>query len=912
MKFGQSLNDGSIPEWKDQYVDYKVGKKQIKKVAFLHKQLAEDRTSDVTPLLESLSHEGGTIPGLSLGHGAVPPPKNDETSSKRRASLFNLSMKSVKNKKEEFLIERSTFLQWLSSELSKVDGFYVEKEKDVYERFLVLEDQFYQLKDHKLELSRRVDKVPRARKSEPINLAVTGWRNIVKNTIDHLNKYDFPSLPSTGFLKTWKASRGRQNSFSLSMASSVETADFDPNYRENQIRNGQLRVDSNIDDDIDLIESDSDNQQDFSREEPSTAAQAKRSRRRDYVRKKHFGVPYYYAKTQLKKALIEHYRAISLIRSYKEMNRTAFRKITKKYDKALDAKVSESFMKKVDDESYFQNSTVLDTISSRIEDLFLTFFESDTLDRKHSLERLRSATYVYNNADVRLPLFYKTVFLSGIYIGIGAPLFVIGLYKALEKTLGGELPEGKSLLQIWGGYFLVNMAFLFIGINMMVFEAFKINYKFIFEFNLTTALDYKQFFMLPSFAFGLLGLLGWFSFQDFWPSKFPGRDWPLIFLGVMLLIFLNPTSRMFGASRKWLQIAIWRLMCSGFYPVEFRDFFLGDILCSLTYSMGNLYFFFCLYTSEWRKFLGGGSPPSLTKCGSSHSRAMGFLSTLPSIWRFLQCLRRYMDSGDAFPHLANMLKYLISIAYYALLSNWRIERKSSNRAIFIVIACLNSILSSAWDIVMDWSLGQVQSKHFLLRDHLFYEKPAYYYTAIIMDVILRFQWIFYAFFSNQIQQLAVTSFCIALAEIFRRFIWVFFRLENEHCTNVILFRASRDSPLPYRLPVKVERAIKKLVATKYGPHEFVESDARSSIEQPPSQGRTTSYSTETNSMRHKRRDGESLSKASSEHPNELLRRRSTLANISNALNKAHIKDFQRKKYNVQLDESDEDEEEADE
>ena len=136
-------------------------------------------------------------------------------------------------------------------------------------------------------------------------------------------------------------------------------------------------------------------------------------------------------------------------------------------------------------------------------------------------------------------------------------------------------------------------------------------------------------------------------------------------------------------------------MCSGFYPVEFRDFFSATYCVRWLYSMGNLYFFFCLYTSEWRKFLGGGSPPSLTKCVvPSHSRAMGFLSTLPSILAFLlQCLRRYMDSGDAFPHLANMLKYLISIAYYALLSNWRIERKSSNRAIFIVTACLNSILS---------------------------------------------------------------------------------------------------------------------------------------------------------------------------------------------------------------------------
>jgi len=30
----------------------------------------------------------------------------------------------------------------------------------------------------------------------------------------------------------------------------------------------------------------------------------------------------------------------------------------------------------------------------------------------------------------------------------------------------------------------------------------------------------------------------------------------------------------------------WRLLFAGLYPVEFRDFFLGDMFCSLTYAMG--------------------------------------------------------------------------------------------------------------------------------------------------------------------------------------------------------------------------------------------------------------------------------------------------------------------------------------
>ena len=29
----------------------------------------------------------------------------------------------------------------------------------------------------------------------------------------------------------------------------------------------------------------------------------------------------------------------------------------------------------------------------------------------------------------------------------------------------------------------------------------------------------------------------------------------------------------------------WRLLLAGLYPVEWRDFYLGDMFCSLTYSM---------------------------------------------------------------------------------------------------------------------------------------------------------------------------------------------------------------------------------------------------------------------------------------------------------------------------------------
>lgn len=86
----------------------------------------------------------------------------------------------------------------------------------------------------------------------------------------------------------------------------------------------------------------------------------------------------------------------------------------------------------------------------------------------------------------------------------------------------------------------------------------------------------------------------------------------------------------------------WRLFWAGLYPVEFRDFFLGDMYCSLTYAMcvsthnhtpshgtassnrcQNIELFFCLYANSWE------NPQN---CNSSHSRLLGFFAALPPIW----------------------------------------------------------------------------------------------------------------------------------------------------------------------------------------------------------------------------------------------------------------------------------------
>jgi len=170
--------------------------------------------------------------------------------------------------------------------------------------------------------------------------------------------------------------------------------------------------------------------------------------------------------------------------------------------------------------------------------------------------------------------------------------------------------------------------------------------------------------------------------------------WPVILIGLAVGTLFLPAPYFYQRSRGWFLYSNWRLLLAGVYPVEFRDFFLGDMFCSLTYAMGHLELFFCLYARHWNE-------PAM--CNSSHSRLLGFFTTIPGIWRALQCLRRYYDTRDVFPHLVNCGKYGFTILSGMGLSLYRIDKTTEMLALYIVFATVNSIYCSIWDVIMDWS-----------------------------------------------------------------------------------------------------------------------------------------------------------------------------------------------------------------
>lgn len=119
-------------------------------------------------------------------------------------------------------------------------------------------------------------------------------------------------------------------------------------------------------------------------------------------------------------------------------------------------------------------------------------------------------------------------------------------------------------------------------------------------------------------------------------------------------------------------------------------------------------------------------------------------------------------------------------------------RSSTCGSIFSSI--LSSCYSYIWDIRMDWGLFETNTGEYtLLRDEIVYSSTTYYYIAIIEDFVLRFGWALSLSLTEMgyIHGDLMVSVLSPL-EVFRRFIWNFFRLENEHLNNCGKFRAVRD------------------------------------------------------------------------------------------------------------------------
>lgn len=436
-----------------------------------------------------------------------------------------------------------------------------------------------------------------------------------------------------------------------------------------------------------------------------------------------FRLPKQFEKRKREKNIQEFLHAVISIKRFRELNYTGLMKLSRKYDKIYPSeRFHESFAKKVND-SYFNKSKRIDDVYKAVKELYKNVFAKDDPDK---------ARTVFRKLKSRSKTDPGISYLSGVLGGMSVMLMCMMDFQKKQKDM--ELFFALVLFQY--------SAFLF-GLCFVVFKRFYINYKFIFNFDVCSSLDSGKYLFLVSLFIFVNTLGTWINtkllhFDPYW----------MVFIQLMALV--APHKIFHYNSRFYFLSVFSKITILPLSFVRFRHFYFADVGQSLTFCFKRLLFYgTCL---DWR--------------------IEGFINSFFSIIRLLQCLRRYRDTRLRFPHVANAIKYILSILAGISIPLYEHMRTEEFLAYKITILSISSVCSCAWDVFVDWGI---------VRDKIMYPRCSYS-CGVVFNIVCRFFWTLMFFFN-------ISPFWAAFVEISRRFVWTVFRIEFEHLNNCSEFKS---------------------------------------------------------------------------------------------------------------------------
>ncbi|KAL9424211.1 hypothetical protein AB3S75_036151 [Citrus x aurantiifolia] len=762
MKFGKEFKKQKVPEWIDAYMDYS-GLKQILREIMLHK-LSTQPPTPVRAIKQKLKLHR-TFSGLHaksrdfVSQGDIEDQVIDVEALPRDGSGHFYRTNFLRQSEAGGEIEEM-FFEKLDQELNRVNKFYKDKVEAVMSEAAELNKQM----DALIALRIKVD----TKNASPDNATAvplrTSTRTLASDCTDLAIGVDTSNNYQEGEL-----TGGPE-------VSEVTTANCSSNCKEeeNKCEDHSLEILEHVKINNTL-------------ETPRSTLKGvfKDSKddelrfRKEELRK---------VEGQLRVVFIEFYQKLRLLKNYSFMNLAAFSKIMKKYDKITSTRASRSYMKIVDN-SYLGSSDDVTSLLEKVETTFINHFSNS--NRKDGMKSLRPKEKKERHG---------VTFLSGFFSGCSIALLIAVILRIEARDLMDKKEGASYLVNIFPLYSLFAYAILHMlmyAADIYFWRRYRVNYPFILGFKQGTVLSYREVFLLST-GLAVLALSSFLAnlHLDMGSRTEHYRKLtelvPLFSITIVIVIIFCPFDIIYRSSRLFFIKSATHCFCAPLYKVTLPDFLLADNITSQVQAIRSIELYICYYGL-------GESSQRQSKC-HTHGiyNAFYFIVAIVPFWlRFLQCLRRLCEEKDAV-HGWNGLKYLLIIIAVLIRTAFELKKGTTWFVLALASSAVAVAMSTYWDIVVDWGLLRRKSKNTYLRDNLVISNKSVYFAAMVLNIVLRVAWmqLVIEFNLHSLQKMAITTI-ISCLEVFRRGIWNFFRLENEHLNNVGKYRAFKSVPLPF-------------------------------------------------------------------------------------------------------------------
>lgn len=292
-----------------------------------------------------------------------------------------------------------------------------------------------------------------------------------------------------------------------------------------------------------------------------------------------------------------------------------------------------------------------------------------------------------------------------------------------------------------------------------------------------------------------------------WVARIAAPIFPLVLFLIFCVAVVVPLNK----RRSQWQILSYTIGAP-LYNVTFRDGFIGDILTSSVRPLQDIaftvFYLFSGLQGWWSQSydLDAADLP-LESNWMLHTMILPMCMMSPLWYRFCQNLRQTYDNKSRWPYLGNALKYFIAAEVGVFGVYMQTRRQSSLWLMAFVLATLYQIW---WDVFMDWNLlevggwknvqiievsGRIISlsipTSLQLRKTRIYSVSWIYWSIFGINIVLRFCWTLSFLPPHYLNRAGVLSETfdgditmyinpiIASAEIARRIMWGWIRVENE-------------------------------------------------------------------------------------------------------------------------------------